>query len=111
MKLALATEDREHIARHTGRAAEFAIYHIEKGIVIDVVFLKNEYNNQESHEHSHEQIHSHANVVAAFKGVDLFLVTHLGPHFKAEIEAAKIPYEIVRENLIEDLLRPYLITA
>lgn len=111
MKLALATEDREHIARRTGRATEFAIYHIEDGKVIDVEFLKNEHNYQESHEPSHEQTHSHANVVAAFKGVDLFLVTHLGPHFKAEIEAAKIPYEIVRENLIEDLLRPYLITA
>jgi predicted Fe-Mo cluster-binding NifX family protein len=111
MKLALATEDREHIARRTGRAAEFAIYHIVDGKLIHVEYLKNDHNRQESHEHNHEQAHSHANVVAAFKGVDLFLVTHLGPHFKAEIEAAKIPYEIVRENLIEDLLRPYLITV
>ncbi|MCC7521070.1 MAG: hypothetical protein IT220_05500 [Flavobacteriaceae bacterium] len=111
MKLALATEDREHIARRTGRAAEFAIYQIEDGKVIHVEYLKNDHNHQESHEHIHEQAHSHANVVAAFKGVDMFLVTHLGPHFKAEIEAAKIPYEIVRENLIEDLLRPYLITV
>jgi predicted Fe-Mo cluster-binding NifX family protein len=111
MKLALATEDREHIARRTGRAAEFAIYHIEDGKVKHVEYLKNDHNHQESHEHNHEQEHSHANVVAAFKGVDMFLVTHLGPHFKAEIAAAGIPYEIVRENLIEDLLRPYLITS
>jgi predicted Fe-Mo cluster-binding NifX family protein len=121
MKIAIATEDREHIARRTGRAAEFALFQIEDGKLIDIDYVKNthshlDHHNDDHHEHDHhgqghhhEHNHSHKEIIDSLKGVDLFLATHLGPHFKVEIEEAGIPYEIVKGDLIEDLLKPYLI--
>ncbi len=125
MKIAIATDDRKTIARRTGRAAEFALITIENGKLISMDFVKNTHTHHDhdehqgqGHGHHHEHVngqgqhhgegHSHKEIVDALKGVDLFLATHLGPHFKVEIEEAGIPYEMVKTDLIEDLLKPYL---
>lgn len=124
MKIAIATDDRINIAQHTGRAAEFAIFAIENGTVVNTEYLKNDHTHHDHHHehgdlkhghdhncenHDHHGSNSpHANIVKQMKGVDLFLVTHLGPHFRVEVEAAGIEYKSVRYNSIEELLKEYL---
>ena len=56
-------------------------------------------------EHVHEHGHSHKEIVDQMKGVDLFLVTHLGKHFKVEVAAAGIPFLIVKDTLIADIIK------
>lgn len=122
MKIAIATDDRINIAKHTGRAVEFAIFELENGKLINTEYLKNDHihhNDHGNHQHSHNHncenhnhqglSNPHANIVRMMKGVDLFLVTHLGPHFRVEVEAAGIEYKSVKFNSIDDLLKEYMI--
>jgi predicted Fe-Mo cluster-binding NifX family protein len=125
MKIAIATDDRINIAKHTGRAVEFAIFEIENGTVVNTEFLKNDHTHHEHHhehgDHQHGHEHNcenhdhqgsnspHANIVKQMKGVDLFLVTHLGPHFRVEVERAGIEYKGVRYSTIDELLKDYLV--
>ena len=113
MKIAIATDDRIHIAKRTGRAAEFALYEIENGEIIRTDYLKNDHSHHEHHHHhdeheSHEHGHSHTEIVSQMKGVDVFLVNHLGPHFKVEVEKAGIPYKMVKGESIAEILKEYI---
>lgn len=47
MKIAIATDDRINIAKHTGRAVEFAIFEIENGTVVNSQFLKNDHTHHD----------------------------------------------------------------
>jgi len=67
MKIAIATNDRKTIAKRTGRAAEFSIYHIENGEIISIDHQKNthEHEDHDRNEGNHRQGpgggHRHAN--------------------------------------------------
>jgi len=59
MKIAIATNDREHIAKRTGRASEYAIYTIENGKVTDVQYEENQHHHDDDHDRSegnHRQV-------------------------------------------------------
>jgi len=58
MKIAIATNDRETIARRTGRAKEFAFFEIdENGNIVDVYYEENQHKHDDEHEHTHEPNH------------------------------------------------------
>lgn len=50
MKIAIPTNDRKTIAKRTGRAAEFAIYHIENGEIISIDHQKNTHEHDDNHD-------------------------------------------------------------
>ncbi len=60
MKIAIPTNDRQTIAKRTGRAKEFAIYKIDdKGQIIDVRFEENLHKHDDEHDEvlQHEAYH------------------------------------------------------
>ena len=60
MKIAIATNDRKTIAKRTGRAAEFAIYHVENGEILSIDYQKNTHTHHDDHDRSegnHRQGH------------------------------------------------------
>jgi len=113
MKIAIPTDDRINIANRTGRAIEFAIYTLENGIVQNVEYKKNTHHHEEGEHHHHGEGqghhgHSHADMVEQLKGIDVFLVSHLGSHFKDEVESANIPYKIIKGKIILEILDEYI---
>jgi predicted Fe-Mo cluster-binding NifX family protein len=101
-----------HLARRTGRAREFAVYSIENGIVKHTEYLRNDHppdDRQTPHQHAPDRghRHSHSELVRQMKGVDAFLVSHLGRHFKEEIETAGIPYHLVKGFVLEEIVQQF----
>jgi predicted Fe-Mo cluster-binding NifX family protein len=105
MKIAIATDDREMIAVRTGHAKEIGIYDVENGSITNTTFLEN-HKGDHDHRAGHHH-HSHKEVVAKMKGVDVFLVTHLGKHFRSDIIDAEIPFEIIQGIKINDIIMAY----
>jgi len=58
MKIAIATNDRETIARRTGRAREFAFIEIDdNGNIVNVYYEENQHKHDDEDEHHHEPNH------------------------------------------------------
>ncbi len=107
MKIAIPTNDRKTLAERTGRAKEFAIFNIENGKITDVKYETNthEHHSHEEGEEHHE--HSHADIVEALKEADILLVTKIGKHMKADLDAGGIKYKKVNEKSIDVVLQSY----
>ncbi len=124
MIIAIATNDRKTIAKRTGRAAEFAFFHITGKEITGVTYEK---NRHEHHDHDrregnhrlgghgkgnglHHQYpeHSHDEVVEQLKNVDVFLVRAVGKHMKSDLERGNIPYQLVKGENLSDIVREYL---
>jgi predicted Fe-Mo cluster-binding NifX family protein len=126
MIIAIATNDRKTIAKRTGRATEFAFYHINNGEIQSIDYQKNTHEHhdhdrneghhrkgQGSHGHGHGHHHDHGNhthdeVVNQLKEVDIFLVRAVGKHMKRDLENGNIPYQLVKEENITEIISNYL---
>lgn len=112
MNIAIPTNDRKNIAVRTGRAKEFAIYKIENKEVKDVKYLTNTHkHDDDDHHHGHGHNHgkhSHREIIDLFKGIDIFLVGHIGKYFKTEVIEADIKYKIVKGEILKDIIDTYL---
>lgn len=138
MKIVIATNDRKTIAKRTGRAAEFAIFHIEHGEIISIEYQKNTHTHHDDHDrnegkhrqentegrgygkgkdsdhhHNHEQHHehgehSHDDIVAQLQGVEMFLLRAVGKYMKKDLTAGNIPYQMVKGNNLKEIITNYL---
>ncbi len=125
MIIALATNDRKTIAKRTGRAAEFAFFHISGKKITGVTYEKNrhEHHDHDRRDGNHRQgghgmgrglhhqhsEHSHDEVVEQLKNVDVFLVRAVGKHMKSDLERGSIPYQLVKGENLTDIVREYLV--
>ncbi len=126
MIIAIATNDRKTIAKRTGRAAEFAFFHITGNEITGVTYEKNRHEHHDhdrregkhrqgghgvgrrhQHHHLHPE-HSHDEVVEQLKNVDIFLVRAVGKHMKSDLERGNIPYKIVKGEKIPEIISNYL---
>lgn len=105
MKIAIATDDRIHVSKHTGRAKEFVIITKEDDKVIDQFYIENKQESEHHHDHGHG--HSHLDLVKELKenGVQLLLVHFLGKHFKENVISENLDFKIIKELTIEELLK------
>ncbi len=123
MKIAIATNDRKTIAKRTGRAAEFAFYTIENGQIIQVEYQKNthEHHDHDRNEGHHRQgghhgqglghhhgEHSHDEVVQQLQDVTVFLVRAVGKNMKRDLEEGKIPYQLVKGEVLTEIISNYV---
>ena len=130
MIIAIATNDRKTIAKRTGRAAEFAFFTIDNGEIVHTEYQKNTHEHHDHerseghhrqgrhgrgldhghrHHHNHDN-HSHDEVVEQLKHVDVFLVRAVGKNMKRDLENGNIPYKLVKEELISEIISKYLQT-
>jgi len=113
MIIAIPTNDRKNIAVRTGRAKEFAIYKIENKEVKDVKYLTNTHKHDhvhhhgDGHGHNHGK-HSHRELIELLKGIDIFLVGHIGKYLKNEVIEADIKYKMVKRESLKDIIDTYL---
>jgi len=111
MKIAIATNDRITIAERTGRAAEFAFYTINNGVIESVDYKKNSHTHhghgKNGHNHEHGN-HSHKEIVSQLQGVDVFLVRAVGKNMRRDLKEGNIHYQLVKIDAISEILADYL---
>ncbi len=110
MKIAIATNDRQTIAKRTGRAKEFAVFTLKpEGEIIDVEYRENEHakhHHDESEHHAgqghqghghgrhrHHELHGahrHDEVIDILKDVDVLLYKAVGKYMRKDLEEGKI---------------------
>ena len=126
MIIVIATNDRKTIAKRTGRAAEFAFFHITGKEITGVTYEKNRHEHHDhdrsegnhrqgrgrglghGHHQQRDEQHSHDEVVQQLKDVDIFLVHAVGKHMKRDLENGKIPYKRVKGENISEIISNYL---
>jgi len=136
MKIAIATNDRKTIAKRTGRAVEFAIYHIENREIISIDHQKNSHTHHDDqarnegnhrqgrggghghghgeHHHDHEEhnhehgAHTHDEIITQLKGVDILFVKAIGKYMKKDLQNGNIPYQLVKDENISEIISNYL---
>jgi predicted Fe-Mo cluster-binding NifX family protein len=123
MKIAIPTNDRESIAKRTGRAAEFAFYTIENGAVKSVTYKKNihshdDHNRNEKHHHNENEEHdghnhehgehNHDEVLEILKDTDLLLVRAVGKYMRKSLEKGTFEYKRVKTDTISEIIEDYL---
>jgi predicted Fe-Mo cluster-binding NifX family protein len=107
MKTAFPTDDRISISKHTGKAKEFAVYELSSTDILNVEYIENQKGcGCQGHGH-HGEGHSHKGIVNKLTGIDSLFVSHVGKHFKQNLEEAGVNYEITNEEMISDVLKRY----
>jgi predicted Fe-Mo cluster-binding NifX family protein len=128
MKIAIPTNDRETIAKRTGRAKEFALYHIKGKEIKSIEYLKNththddhdrtEGNHQEKqgdgkgqgggkNQHEHEE-HNHDELLFLLNDIDVLLVRAVGKYMRKTLKNGNITYQLVKIDDISKILENYL---
>ena len=108
MILAFPTNDRETIAKRTGRCDEFAIYKIENDKSELVEHRKNLHEHHD-HDHSHgeEDEHSHNEIMEVLTDIDLLVIKMAGKHFINDLDRFSINYKKTKELDINTILESY----
>lgn len=119
MKIAIPTNDRKTIAKRTGRAEEFVIYHIENKETKSIEYHKNTHShdddnkneknhhgNKNTHLHEHGE-HNHDELLLLLKDIDILLARAVGKHMKQTLQKGNIPYQLVKTDTISELLENY----
>jgi predicted Fe-Mo cluster-binding NifX family protein len=116
MKIAIPTNDRNSIAKRTGRATEFGIFTIENGEIQSVEYLKNthshvDHDRSEGKHHAkskeHEE-HNHDELLILFKNIDVLLVRAVGKHMRQTLKKGNISYKLVKIDTISEIISNYL---
>ncbi|MFK5959033.1 MAG: NifB/NifX family molybdenum-iron cluster-binding protein [Lutibacter sp.] len=125
MKIAIPTNDRNLIAKRTGRAAEFAIYTIDSGEIKSVKYEKNTHNQDdhdknEGHHHGENENHSHNGhnhehgkqnhdeLLVLLDGIDILFVRAVGKYMRKTLKNGSINYQLVKIDAISKILEDYL---
>ena len=126
MKIAIATNDRKNIAQRTGRAKEFAVFHLDsQGNITKEEYRINEHAKHHHEEESHSRgmrhrqghgkghghhhgEHRHDEVVELFKDVDVLLYKALGKYMRKDMEEAKIPIARAHGEDLKEIIINYL---
>ncbi len=131
MKIAIPTNDRKTIAKRTGRAEEFALYHIENKEIKSIEYLKNTHSHEDhdraegnhhekqgdghgkgqkhNHDHNHEhEEHNHDELLLLLKDIDILLVRAVGKYMRKTLQNGNINYQLVKIDVISEILENYL---
>jgi predicted Fe-Mo cluster-binding NifX family protein len=120
MKITFPTNDRESIAKRTGRCKEFAVYEIEDHTVKNIEYLINTHDHDHDHNHDHgdghgshdhakgEGEHSHEDIGEMLKDTDILIIGRVGKFMRKALEEFGINYHVSKKQKIEEALKEYL---
>lgn len=113
-KIAVATNDKNLISDHLGRANYFAIYTISADSILDKSYIKNVFTPHkkakgaggDAHEHA---IHEHNDLIKALKDCRLVLARGIGTRMAMDLEEAGINgYVVVEEGTMDEIIQKYI---
>ncbi len=108
-KIAVATDDKETISKHLGRANYFAIYTITPDEIIDCIFIENEAARHKKHRSHEEHRKVHQKMIGQLSGCEVVLAAGMGDPIRKDFdEAGMRGYVVVEGGLIEDAVKQYI---
>ncbi len=113
-KIAVATNDKNLISDHLGRADYFAIYTISADSVLDKAYIKNIFTPHKKAKapdgtgHG-EPKHEHNDLIKALQGCQLVLARGIGTRMATDLQAAGIQgYVVVEEGTMDEIIKKYI---
>jgi len=108
-KIAIATDDKETISQHLGRANYFAIYTITPDEVIDRQYIKNEAAHHRKHRSHDDHKRVHREMISQLSGCQVILAAGMGDPIRKDFEEAGMKgYVVVEGGSIEEAVQQYL---
>lgn len=96
MRIAIASDDREHVASHTGRCQGFAIYETDEAIATPVEYRENGFTAHAQglctgeHAKDGQEHHSHGPLLDAIADCGALISRGMGPRLLADLTARGI---------------------
>jgi len=111
MKIAIVTDDKEHIAMHFGRALGFMIYEIKDNKIINTEYRSNTFTGHVLGEHNHNNTHentTHSRIINALNDCSVIISRGMGRRIYEDLKNANIEAYITEESKIENALNSYI---
>lgn len=107
MRIAIPTNDKEHLFKRSGRAKGFLIMDIEKDAFSVVDYRKNNHTHNHDHSDNEQNGHSHKEAVDALKDCRYLMVNMVGKHFVKDLKDAGIQVFITDKEAISDAVEEF----
>lgn len=109
MRIAVATDDGQHVAQHTGRCGGFAVFEIEAGGVKPLEHRRNTFTHHQkegghgdgAHDHA-DHNHSHTELVDALSDCCALVTRGLGPRLVKDLSARGIDAYVCEEPTVAE---------
>ena len=107
MRIAIPTNDKEHLFKRSGRAKGFLILDIEKDAHTVVDYRKNSHSHNHDHSDNKQHGHSHKEIVDALKDCRYLMVKMIGKHFGKDLKEAGIQVFVTDKDSISDAVEEF----
>ncbi len=108
MRIAIASDDQQHIAAHTGRCGGFVIYEIIDGLAKRIEFRANRFTHHaqgdcgaETHAHEGKSGHSHTALLDALADCQALISRGMGPRLMTDLSRNGIEAAVCTEAEVE----------
>jgi predicted Fe-Mo cluster-binding NifX family protein len=116
MRIAIPTDDKNHIAAHTGRCLGFAIFDVADGAIQEIEVRGNTMEGRHHHQHGEgeghahggqEQHRSHHGLLDALSDCQLMIAHGMGPRLIEDLERRGIEVCFTRELDLHKAVEAY----
>jgi predicted Fe-Mo cluster-binding NifX family protein len=108
-KIAIATDDKETISKHLGRAEYFAIYTITPDRIIDRQYIENDVAHHRKHRSHDDHKRVHRQMIEQLSGCQVVLAAGMGDPIRKDFEQAGMQgYVVVEGGSIDDAVQQYI---
>lgn len=111
VKIAIPTEDKQHVFNHFGRTPGFVIVESEDGSVLQKKYVGNNFTGHAKGEHLEEvgkhEHKSHDGIFAALHDIQVVIASGMGRRLYQDFQNKNIEVFITREHSIDAALEQY----
>jgi len=107
MRIAIPTNDKEHLFKRSGRTNGFLIMDIEKDYFSVVDYRKNNHTHNYDHSDNEHHGHSHKEIVDALMDCRYLIVNIVGKYFGKDIKDAGIQVFVTDKKAISDAVEEF----
>ena len=116
MRIAIPTDDKNHIAAHTGRCQGFAIYDVTDGVIQEIEVRANTMEGRQHHQlgageddahGAHGHHHSHHSLLDALSDCQLMIAHGMGPRLVDDLANRGIDVFFTQESDLRKAVEAY----
>lgn len=110
MKIAIPTNDKEHLFKRSGQTKGFLIINISDNYhnIDDYRINTHSHHHNHSHSRHHDDGHSHKEIVDALSDCDYIVVNVIGKHFNNDLQTAGIKVFKTNETTVLSAVKDFM---